>query len=207
MKKVYVIPIDKLLVLEENISTLFIESPSLFRKISCELDENIIYSINNEAVELNKNALIIYNPFELNVNDSKFLKLLYKRIEKQLKLQEYLEPLQEKLINTINEVSIDLEYEVEYDNSTDVSKILSSIGLKYKEPESYLERLVLYINVITEISTTNLIISFGLLSLLEKEEQLLLKKELMYKDIHLLDINFKNKLTKDIIIDKDWCII
>ena len=57
---------------------------------------------------------------------------------------------------------------------------------------------------------TKIIISFGLLSLINDDEIKLLEKELLYNDLVLTDISYCDEELKkenDLTIDDDWCII
>lgn len=210
MKKVFICPINKLINLDKRIISIGIESSLLYREISTKINDSIIYSNNNKPESLDKKALIIYNPFEININDNKTIKYLYKEIENEMMSHSIneLRSVEQKLLDLLDNISINLDFEIEYNLELDIQKLLSSIGVRFNNPTSYLEKLVLYITLYKKIFKIDLIISFGLCNLLDKLEINNLKIELDYLEINLMDIIYVQKnINNDIIVDDDWCTI
>lgn len=210
MKKVFICPINKLINLDKRIISIGIESSLLYREISTKINDSIIYSNDNKPESLDKKALIIYNPFEININDNKTIKYLYKEIENEMMSHSIneLRSVEQKLLDLLDNISINLDFEVEYNLELDIQKLLSSIGVRFNNPTSYLEKLVLYITLYKKIFKIDLIISFGLYNLLDKLEINNLKIELDYLEINLIDIIYVQKnINNDIIVDDDWCTI
>ena len=82
MKKIYINPINKLITLDKEIYSLEVENISLFREMVFNYKDAFIYSINNNPENIEKKVLIIQNPLAISVNDSKFIKLLYKTLKR-----------------------------------------------------------------------------------------------------------------------------
>lgn len=210
MKKLFLYPLNKLYNLEKIINICEVESTSLYRVLSLNPIDYIEFSVNNEPVPLEKNTLILYNHYELKINDNKNLKYLYKVIEQELRYKGsfFILSFENAIKDLIDEVSLNTIIPIEYSDNVDIQKILSSIGLSYKEPYTYIEKLISYIKIYNEINNNSLIISFGLLNMLDDQEIKILSKELSYLNIHLFDIqHIVKREYSDLIIDDDWCII
>ncbi len=209
MKKIYIEPINYVLKLENPIDKIYIDNQVIYRTISLKLSDNFILSINNNNADLEKNTLIIYNPFELNINDPKLIKALYKKLELKIlsPLNETFNSIETKLFEFINELTFD-EMPLDFEKEIDLKKLFSCLGILYYESEDYLERLVNYIKVYNDVFKNSFIISFGLTNLLKEDEEQLLTRELKLLNINLVDIIFcqKNK-QNTLYIDDDWCII
>lgn len=210
MKKIFFKPLDYKFDVEKEISIISIENPILYRLLSLNIYDNIIYSINDIVMDLNKHGLVILNPFNITLNETKLLKYLYKDLEKELINNEIedLSVIETYLLNIMEKLSINTSIPIEYNETIDINKLLNSLNIKYKECDNYLETLVYYIKLTNEISQNTIIISFGLLFLLENNEIELLKKELSILNINLIDIQFNSQNNlKDVIIDTDWCLL
>lgn len=210
MKKIFFKLLDYKFDIDKEISIISIENPILYRSLSLNIYENIIYSINDTIMDLNKHSLIILNPFNITLNETKLIKYLYKDLEKELLNNEAedLSTVETYLLNIVEKLSINTNIPIDYSEIIDINKLLSSLNIKYKDCENYLETLVYYIKLTNEIYQNTIIISFGLLFLLEKKEIELLKKELMILNINLIDIQFNSQNNlKDVIIDDDWCLL
>ena len=174
------------------------------------MDENIVYSVDDKPEKIDKKVLKIFNPFQININDTKIVKALYKKLENivRYKLNEKLNIVEKNFLSFMDELAIDEDVMVEYEQDVDVLKLFSAFGISYKVSDNYLENLVNYIKVYNELFNNSLVISFGLLNLLSDDEILLLTKELQFLDLNLIDITYNsNHNIKDLIIDQDWCII
>lgn len=210
MKKIIIESLNYTMLLDKSIKTIYIENSKLYQLLSLNTEESITYIVNDNIVDLTKNALILYNHFQININDSKLVKALYKKIEKEIKIKykENLNKFEQSALQFLSEISLEEIAELDYEEEIDISKLLASFNVNYKVSDNYFERLVNYFRIYKETFNNTLIISFGLLNLLEEQEVELLKKELLYLDIVLIDVIYSNKkLAKDLIIDDDWCII
>lgn len=210
MKKIIIELLNYSLFLDKSIKTIYIENSKLYQLLSLNTEESITYIVNDNIEDLTKNALILYNPFQININDSKLVKALYKKLEKEIKIKykENLNKFEQTALQFISEISLEEVAELDYEEEIDISKLLASLNVNYKVSDNYFERLVNYFRIYKETFNNTLIVSFGLLNLLEEQEVELLEKELLYLDVVLIDIIYSNKkLAKDLIIDDDWCII
>lgn len=213
MRKLFIKLIQKKIDIDSSIIKINIEEPLCFRGISCNFVENIVYSDNDIVLDLSKKAIVIYNPYQINVNESKLLKHLYKKLEKTI-LEEYpnmLSELEKILFAMLDELINKSNYPIDYQSNIDISKLLSCLNVNYDDIplDKYVEKLIRYISINKEINNDiDLIISYGLLNLLTQKELYILEEKLCDLDITLIDISFIQKNTEpSLIVDGDWCII
>lgn len=210
MKKVFIKPINELLQFDSNIKVCNIENVSLFRKISLNIEENIIYSIDDIPYDINKSAMVMFNVFEIDINDNKYIKYLYKILEEKIKksTEEIINEIELKIIRLIDNIEKINDVPIECNLKIDVQKLFSSMGVAYKVPETYINKLLTVFKIYNIVNKNSLIITFGLLRMLEKDEISLLNSELCKLDLFLIDFNSINKeIVSDILVDDDWCVL
>ena len=158
-----------------------------------------------------KKLIIIHNPFNLDINDSKTIKALYKLLEKEIhgKLENELLIIEKVLFEISDKLILSSNINLDYEAQIDVSKLLSCLGIKYNTYDDYLSNLLQYIKIQSNLFSKKIIIFFGLSSMLSVDEINRLNVELINNDISLIDISFsiKNISNNSLIIDEDWCIL
>lgn len=212
MNKIYIKVVEQLIELRESIISIAIENPINYRNMVYNLRNELIYSENNSPLDIDKHCLIVYNPFELNINDAKLIKLMYKKMEKS-KNDEFdykFSHIIEELKVLIYELSYNLETSIEMNNEIDLQKILSALNVQFTSPPiySFLENFVNYFKIYKMFSPLNVVFTFGLLSLLNDEEICQLRNEMSVLELNIVDFSIQKKNTvTTLIIDDDWCII
>lgn len=215
MKKVHIESLNKTILFDTSIKCLKFNNQLNYKEISLNLVNEIIFSINDSTVDLEKYGLIIYNPFQISLNDKKIITAMYKELEKNCYNENniaLIQQIESKSFELFNNLLLDFDYTFEYNEEIDLIKLFSSFNLKFPEVEysNYVELLTNYIKLNTIFNKSKIVVSFGTLSLLSKEELMLFEKELAYNDIVMLDISFVGDRiieNKDLVIDEDWCII
>lgn len=195
---------------DSNIKTIRFNDSKAYRLFSLNVFSSIIFSINNEEVDLEKYGMIIFNPFQLDLNEKKFLNLVYKKLEKNIRDEErrFIADIEKSSLSLFEKLSLASDIPIDYNDTFDFNKFFSAFDVKIMEPEDYLEKIVRYIRLSCEIFHTKLFISFGLLVLLDNDEIDLLNKELIQYDVSLLDVFYNEKSSLETLyIDTDWCII
>lgn len=195
---------------DSNIKTIRFNDSKAYRLFSLNVIDSIIFSINNEEVDLEKYGMIIYNPFQIDLNEKKFLNLVYKKLEKNIRDDErgFIADIEKASICLFEKLALASDFPIDYNDSFDISKFFSAFEVRIMEPEDYLEKIVRYIRLSCEIFHTKIFISFGLLALLDDFEIDLLNKELIQYDVSLLDVFYNEKSNfETLFIDTDWCII
>lgn len=210
MKKMHFKSLNYTITLDEPIKGISIEDPSIYRDIALNIYNEIIYSIDDKLFDLEKESIIIYDPLNINLNDIKLLKGLYKKLEKEIhfSFEDKLNNIEKDIFEIVEMLSNNSELSLDYSPLIDVSKLFSSVNIQYRRYETYLENLLQYFKAYYDIYSTNVVISFGLVNCLTNKEIESLKKELIYLGINVLDISSTNKSTvSSLIVDEDWCIL
>lgn len=211
MMKLFIETIDKAIDIENGIYQIKIENPITYRNIAINIDTEIILSNAGKIISLDKEVIIIHNPFNLDINDSKTIKALYKLLEKEIhgKLENELLIIEKVLFEISDKLILSSNINLDYEAQIDVSKLLSCLGIKYNTYDDYLSNLLQYIKIQSNLFSKKIIIFFGLSSMLSVDEINRLNVELINNDISLIDISFsiKNISNNSLIIDEDWCIL
>ena len=195
---------------DSNIKTIRFNDSKAYRLFSLNVINSIIFSINNEEVDLEKYGMIIFNPFQIDLNEKKFLNLVYKKLEKSIRDEErrFIADIEKSSLCLFEKLALVSDIPIDYNDTFDFNRFFSAFDVKIMEPEDYLDKIVRYIRLSCEILHTKLFVSFGLLALLDKAEIDLLNKELNQYDVSLLDVFFNEKSNiETLYIDTDWCII
>lgn len=212
MKKMFIKPINSLIEFDKPIIQILFENNVAFRNFIENIEDNVIYSENDESLELNKKVIIINNIYDIDINDKKNITFLYKNIVNQLneKQKESFDKINNELLNVIKDINNTNDYGIDFEDSFNITKILNLYQVKFcLDEQNYLEKLAKYIEITSRVSKINTFISFSLIRILSKEEVNLLVKELSLNKINLIDFDFQNskKEIKYYEIDEDWCII
>ncbi len=206
-----------LIYLNENISlkyginSLIFENPATFRDIYYNTLENIkILDGVNECTA--SKLIIIKDLLNLSINDKKNLTYLFKLSNIVLKEKyesEYLNiimNLKELLSNLTDFIDLNIEFD-----EVDTSKLFQAFNLKYSDENlNYIENVLSYISIINAINSPKLFITFNLMNYITEEEYKLLEKELLIKQIIVLDISLnliKNFSDNIFNVDDNYCII
>lgn len=212
MKKILLNSLNELLYIENEITSIVIESPIIYRNIAYNLRNEIVLSEEDNILDIDKYGLIIYNPFDLNINDPRLIKLMYKKLDKY-RTEEYnirIASVNEEIKKIVYDLSLNLDVAVEVGADIDFQKLLTSINLKFVDPtfESFIEMFIKYLKIYLMFTSTKVIFTFGLISLFSKEELDELVKEISLLDVNIVDFKIQqNNIKSSIIIDKDRCII
>lgn len=212
MKFLYLKAANEKLKLENNITSIRYDDCNMFRNFVKNISENIILSENNETIDIVKNCKIIFDPLNLELKDKKNTTELYKQIKHELTEEHIIKwhELEADILNLIADISIGLDYSIDYEVEADFLKILSlyQVSIKEEKIDNYLNYLINYIKIYSVFYNCNIFISIRLLSILNQLEFEKLEQELTILGITLVDfdINYKNSFAH-YKIDYDWCVI
>ncbi len=199
---------------------LVIENANEFYKLTKE----IISQCNGEngewvlsetfPIELNKNALIMYNFYDLSCNNKKTENLLKTQILKLANEVDFIETLSNinKALIDLNDLIVEnIDFNIETKSEYSFEELLKFVKYSFLEEENLLEKIVSYINVHSKLSKIKLVIFIGLSAYLNEEEIKSLTKDIAYKDLRVLFIESKERQKLEdeikIIIYKDLCEI
>ena len=198
--------------LENRLNVINICNKHLFRSICLSPIEYISFNNGIEEVNFDKKVEVLSNIYGIDLNETKIIKELYKRIDNRIN-RDYeisISKINAEIQNLLSLVSLDFDNNIEFNDSIDLPKILSSYSVKYSEVcnENYLELLIKYIKNYAELFNVNIFITCGLSNLLENEEMNVLNKELLNIGAYIVDFVYsKERETFNILnVDSDFCI-
>lgn len=211
----------QILLTENYINTLAVESPTLFYKYVEDLSKQInedeegefVFSKGNEILTAAKACAMIIDFFHIDHNSKKVINALYKDLSMKIKSGESLLELE-----NINAITLKLLLNAEmltdlpivYDSSLDIANLLKLYNVRIEE--SYvgiLENLISYVNILVEIFRTEVLCLVNAKSYLTEEEIEQLSKHCAYQKVSLLLLESTSRTPmageKVLIIDKDLC--
>lgn len=199
---------------------LIIENSKEFLKVVEELygecfasvDSEFTLSENNEILSISKNSLLIYNYFDLDLNNKKITNEINSRISSIFSSQDFVEDfskLNQMFIDINDKVVSNFDFELEYDADLTYDKLIKISNYKISEQSTFIDKLIGYIKIYTALKKTKLLVFVGLSDYLSQAELELFLKELEYLDLKCLlveshqkyNLNFVGK----ILIDEDLC--
>lgn len=171
-----------------------------------------IYYEDGIITDFNKNNLFVYDILNIDPNNKKILNSLYKRISENIisrDARDKIVNINNEIIEILNEISLELNIETNYELDLDINKILSLYKLSFDDVSNDLpSKFLTYVKANLEISDLKFVIVFNFLNLLSEEELAILSKEFEYLNLSLININFISKnsnLFESITIDDDLC--
>lgn len=200
------------------IVSINIENRNYFFKVLNQIKE-----LNGEGIQyfddqfrdlnLSKESIFIDSYLSLDLNEKKLLGQIYKEVESHLSTEEEDEynQIRDSLLSFVSKLSLDLEGEVEISDDLPLSKVLSSVDLKFTEDDigNITSRFVQYIKIMTNLKPLHVVFACDFLKYLNDDEILLLQEELKLRGIGLFDISYctdnRQKPIKCVNLDEDLC--
>ena len=210
---VYLKCVNHIEKLERNLNIVVIQNNTLFRQIALNTDEEAVFSNDDEILSYDKKILVLHNVYEINTNESKIVKELYRRIEHLIKTryEKEFNMIVEACFTLFDNFLTDFDNKIDYEYDPDLSKFFSSFSLKYLQIEktNYLQILIEYFKIYSDLFGTEIVVSFNLSNMISNDEKDTLEKELNNIGIHLLDFTFKEEDNDFSLfsVSNDFCII
>ena len=212
----------KVELIENQVIIWEIESPAIFRKYLEELlsqsngqEGKFVLSADDlQEMEFHKNVELILSPFEVDVNDKKYLNKIYAEL-KQLAFEEKYYLQTQQLCSSISSYLLELEQDISihltFEREIDFGQIIKASGIKIEDESRLLEKLVQYLQVAAYLMKKRVIIFVGLSMYLEEEEREELLKQAFYLKLYVILLEQQEicctSSYKRYIIDKDECEI
>lgn len=207
--------------LKNNFGILIVENSQKLYEYCCDFlslqnnDEgDFIISDNNKELSFKKNAYIVFDFFNLSMQDKKIIAGLYSELSKIVD-EKYPSEQWEiccKITNLMDKLSLECDYPIEHSEQiffTDFLKLLKVQPLSIYD--SFLEKITNYIDAVASFADIKLLIFVGLRMFLSKEDMLSLIKHVAYSSVNVLMIEKiqPQRLNDEtmLIIDKDLCEI
>lgn len=206
---------------EGEVQHLIVESPYLMSELINDFKMQMsgrsgkwILSHEGRVLDLGQIGELIFNIFDLDINQRKVLNILFSDLKSEIIDTELLlwRSLNTDIENLISTAAENLGYEISYDE-LDPKILFKAIDLKLKDyDEPYVPYLFEYLQLISEILKKKLFIFVNLTSFLGEKEIEYLYEEAKYRKYYLLlldshDVFYKSISAKKMIIDQDYCVI
>lgn len=206
---------------ENTVQIISIENKALFSKALQNLwnqyngqEGSFILSEKGKILKIGKEAEVIFNPFDLDINNRKILTKLYKEIA-GVTSEEYIEEatiINSRILDFITKIIDQLPYNLELDADMEVSEVLKIYNVRFEEDAiTMVERIRDYIFTVHKVCGTSLFIFINLKDYITAEELLLLYKDIFLEKVSLIIIegrqNRKYEEERTLIIDEDLCTI
>lgn len=212
MIKLYINSINKTIDIKHGLYQIIIENPNLYRNIAINIEDEITLSIDEKIISFEKSTAVFYDPFNIDLNDSKNVKSLYKVLEKELhnSLGSELNDIENIFYDIVEKLIISSNMNIDYESQIDISKLLACFGIKYTIYEDYMLNLIQLIKIQYELLSKKIVFFFGLSTVLNNNEINMLNTELLKNGLSVIDISFYPKKIDSVnylIIDEDFCIL
>lgn len=208
---------------DDYINVLEIENKVLFKKIvylinrfsnyKDESDEVIL--VEGEAkLDISQNVLVINDFYNIDINTNKILKMLYQDIEDQYKFEFGEEDIifkSEKLLQNIQSILLNYDFNFEYKIGITISELLKVMGLKFNKEyyDNPFENLLCLFDLIATLKLYKVVVLVNAKTFLNEEELIEIYKGSKYRNINLLIIEHNSDKNlkmyeKKLIIDDDF---
>ena len=148
------------------------------------------------------------------MQDKKIITGLYNNLTETIEnsFQEKFYNIKSVLVNFLEDLNIDSSYPLTYNEDFVASDLLKNLKVSPLEDyNSLLEKIVSYIDLISEFTTVKLLVFVNLRNFLTQEDSKTLLEHIKYSSINTLFIEKNQPLRvlneKMLIIDKDLCEI
>jgi len=154
------------------------------------------------------------NPLAVDCNSKKIIGRLYKEVNEKVISDKMIElsELNTHIINFFDNIESELPYNLTYDMNLDLLGLLKLYRFSIdSNPESFLEKLIDYIRVMSSVAGIRIFFFTDLRKWLDEEECRQLYEYVLYNKILLILIenSESTKLLEEkvLILDKDLCMI
>ena len=181
---------------EGVIQRLVVESPAVlsefivdFRKQLDGREGKWILSHDGEILKIHDNCELIMSIFDLEINQRKMLNALYDELASEINDTELLADWREmnsKLEGILNKAIDSTGYDISY-GELELKSLFKALELKFREnEESYVDYLLEYLQLMSDVRSINIFILVNITSFLEIKEIEYLYEQAFYKKYHLL---------------------
>ena len=206
---------------ENTIDILTIEEPYTFASVVGDLwqqvtgnDGDCMLSELGASMAISKSADIIFNPFSLDCNNSKVLKVIYQVLEREMDTEtiELRGKIQQDLLELMDHIAETEWYPLAYDVNLELPTVFKLCNLKLDFQESaLLERVHNYVRIMHQVCGVRLFVFVNLKQYFSNRELDLLYQDFLYENIWVVDFEsaFRQVIEHEnnVIFDKDFCLI
>lgn len=146
------------------------------------MDEDTVMIFDENQLKASNYLIFITDPLNLDINSKKQLSFLYNELERNDfddNKKEKLSIINEQSLELMNEIVMNSNQNIGFDNIFEIKDFLTLLNVKYKENrENYLEYLMSFISIVKSSSDIKCFIIYNFLDLLDDEDVLTLKKRI-----------------------------
>lgn len=205
-----------------EITNIAIENPMMLDSFILDVYSSIIkrddkiYILDNfEKIEFTKLTDLVSSPLELTYDKKDVQKKLLQNILEEITESDISYRFSEictKFLESIYEVKMSSEYEIDFDENLELQKILKCFDIHLREPVgSFVQRFVEYISVMSKLMGKRIFILSGCSDYIDNEEYKLLQKHVAYENVAVLMVEGRQNSLKNLenqyIMDIDLCEI
>lgn len=186
---------------------------NLWKQVNGETGD-IILSEKEKELKIDKEVIVIFNPFSLDCNERRVITKLYQELKGNVEvsyIQETVQ-LQSEILKYLDIVLGSVPYPIKFNLDLNLLEFFKMTGLKNEDiSSSLLEKVVEYIRVMSQLCHMRIFVFIGMKSFFQNTEIRQLYEYCAYNKIYLIDIETKYECRleneKVWIIDRDSCII
>lgn len=205
-----------------NINNIVIENPvvldqfiSNLNNVISKKDDKICILDNFEKQQFVKITDVIFSPIELTYNKKDVQKALLNTILAEivnLDLSYKFADTCAEFLQNLNEVKMNTEYEIKFDENIETSRILKCFDIHLEEPTGmFIERVIEYISVISKLLGKRIFIFVGCSGYIEESQYEYLEKHVAYENVAVIFVECNQECLKSLqnqyIMDVDLCEI
>lgn len=208
-------------LLENKVTVISIENKSLFTKCVYDLwlqskgeIGECVLSNGEGPIIFDKNASLIMNIFDVDVNNKKIITRVFKELAENANdyFSDSINEIQKNIVDTMDKLVDSVPYSLVYDDSWDVPSLLKMVNMRMNQVEG--DPLALffdYIQLESKICNISTYVVINIKDYFSDEELKEFYKFLFYNKINLIVIESHQSILypdeKNWIIDQDNCII
>ena len=197
----------------ENAKVMFDVCNDLFKQCSGE-DGNFVLSDDLKTLNFADCCQFIPNIFDLGLNGKKIENLLQKKLQSIINGGDYAEQffaIDKSIVELNNKLLPNIDLQISYNDDLQFCDIFKICGYKIEEKQNLFDRIIDYVDVVSELSKTKLFIFVDLFPYISQEQTQKLVKQFEYMDIKVLFVTsflpYKIDNVKKTIVDADLCMI
>ena len=201
-------------------NVLVIEDNYAFEQFIIHLNQQIkgkegMFYSDEEKMTLFKRMSMVSSPFDLQISERDLQKKLYMNLMEEVETTSKLERFSDihaQLIETMEELSIYYDFEIEYNDEFSVTSILKNLNVSLRPFEgSFCSKFIAFGDVMHKLLEKDYFVLCNCDVFLCQEDYIELEKWAKYNEITLLLLRNAKLLwpkeCNEYIIDKDWCEI
>ncbi len=198
----------------ENAEKFFEITSKFISMADGNVEEGVTLLENNQEISFSKHIEILYNFYDLDINNKKIQTLVAKHMLEVSKENDFsleLADINQSLSRFYAKLLTAQEMNVFYEAEPTIENIIKMANFKFDESESLEEKIVDYVDMLNKLKRLKIVILVNLNQFLSEQKLKEVIKQLKYLNLKILLVNSSIKggliADKRIILDEDLCEI